>query len=63
MDKESTRKMAKAIKLSPVIQVLQLTAYLLEVPYDNRNSLTQPLSVALAEFRFCHLGKHFHGTT
>jgi hypothetical protein len=41
-----------------------IDSYLWEVPpHGNRNSFTQPCEcVALAEFRFHCLGKHFYGT-
>jgi hypothetical protein len=56
-------EVTNAFKRSPVIQALQLTALLVGESYDNRNSLTHPLSACdLDEFRFCRLGKHFCGT-
>jgi hypothetical protein len=55
--------MAKAIGRSPVIQALKLTALFVEVAvWQQKQSHNLCECVALAEFRFRHLGKHFYGT-
>jgi hypothetical protein len=55
--------MAKAIGRSPVLQALQLTALFVgDAIWQQKQSHNLCECVALAEFRYCHLGKHFYGT-
>jgi hypothetical protein len=55
--------MTKANKRSPVIQALQLTALFMGVAiWQQKPPHMYCERVALAEFRFCHLGKHFYGS-
>jgi hypothetical protein len=55
--------MAKVIKLSPVIQAPQLTALFVgDDIWQQEQCHTSFVTVALAEFRFHHLGEHFYGT-
>jgi hypothetical protein len=61
--KKSTEKLVKAIKWSPVIKALQLTVLFVGNVIQQQNQPhTSSVSVALAEFRCSHLGKHFYGT-
>jgi hypothetical protein len=57
--------MAKVIKRCPVIKALQLTAILVRGASHMTTETASHIlyeCMALAEFRFCHLGKHFYGT-
>jgi hypothetical protein len=63
--KAAGKEVAKTTTCSPAIQALHLTALFVGDTiwqYKQQRTFFVSVCVALAEFRFCCLGKHFYGT-